>query len=113
MKIYRVEFTADAREDMLDYARYIAQQEGDDRQAIDWFEGLREAITTLAEMPNRCAPARENAHSEEEIRQLNHQSHRIIFSVHDDLELVAVHRVWHASRDDLDQDGLPGLHEDR
>jgi plasmid stabilization system protein ParE len=34
MKRYRVEFTRDARQDIIAYAQYIANREQDDRHAL-------------------------------------------------------------------------------
>lgn len=109
MKTYRVEFTEDARQDMLAYARYIADQEQDDAQAQAWYEGMYAAVMSLKKMPRRFPYARENNAFEEEIRQVTYHSHRAIFSVHDDLGLVAIHRVWHTSRQNAQAEDLPGL----
>lgn len=111
MKTYRVEFTPDARQDILDYARFIAQQEHDNHQALAWIDGIEAAMMSLAELPKRCGLARENDHFDEEIRQLTYASHRAVFSVHDDLRRVVIHRVWHTARDELAGKDLPALHE--
>ena len=110
MKTFRVEFAPNARRDMIDYARYIAEQEGSETLALAWYEGMHEAVMRLKKMPRRCALARENTAFEEEIRQLIYQSHRVIFSVHDDAGLVVIHRMWHTSRDDAQDEDLPGIH---
>lgn len=58
MKTYRVEFTPEARQDMIDYARYVAEQESSGTRALAW--GMYEAVMSLKSMPCRCAHAREN-----------------------------------------------------
>ena len=109
MKTYRVEFTPDARQDILDHAQYIAGQEHNNTYALAWYEGMYAAVMSLKEMPQRCPMARENDAFEQEIRQLVYGSHRAIFSMHDDQGLVAIHRVWHTSRRNAQPEQMPGL----
>ena len=106
MKAYRVEFTPNARQDMLDYARYIRSQEGSDRYALEWYEGMHAAVMNLRTMPRRCAVAREVAAFDLDLRQLVYQSHRVLFSIHDEDQLVVIHRVWHCARDDATAEDL-------
>lgn len=58
MKTYRVEFTPDARQDMIAYARYIAHREQNDRHALAWYDGMHKAVMGLATMPNPCDDAK-------------------------------------------------------
>ena len=109
MKTYRVEFTPDARQDMIAYARYIAHREQDDRHALAWYDGMHKAVMGLATMPNRHSYARENDAFEETVRQVGYKSHRAIYTVHEDISLVAIHRVRHTASDDAELDDLPGV----
>jgi len=108
-KTYRVEFTPNARQDILTYAKYIADREQDDRQALAWYDGMYEAVMGLKTMPKRHGEARENKDFEEDVRQVGYKSHRAIYTVHEEIGLVIVHRVWHTARDDAPPDDLPGL----
>lgn len=109
MKTYRVEFTPDARQDMIAYAQYIANQEQNDRQALAWYDGMYKAVMGLATMPGRHGQARENNVFEEDVRQVGYKSHRAIYTVHEDVSLVVIHRVWHTARDDAQSGDLPEL----
>ncbi|MBN4059008.1 type II toxin-antitoxin system RelE/ParE family toxin [bacterium AH-315-J04] len=109
MKTYRVEFTPDARKDMIDYALYIANQEQDNDRSLAWHDGMHEAVMGLETMPNRHGYARENDAFEETVRQVIYKSHRAIYTVHEDISLVAIHRVRHTASDDAGLDDLPGL----
>lgn len=109
MKTFRVEFTPDARQDIIAYAQYIANQEKDGSRALAWYEGMHAAVMGLATMPNRHGLARENDIFEDEVRQVVYASHRIIYSVHENDGLVAIHRIWHAAREHAGPDDLPRL----
>jgi plasmid stabilization system protein ParE len=70
---------------------------------------MYKAVMGLATTPNRHGFARENHAFEEEIRQVGYKSHRAIYTVHEDVSLVAVHRIWHTASDDAQPGDLPGL----
>ncbi len=69
------------------------------RNAIKWVEGLYEAVDTLETMPERCGLIRENEAFDVDMRELLYQSHRIIFTVNE--EVVRIVFVRHAARDGL------------
>jgi plasmid stabilization system protein ParE len=59
---------APAEADMEEVYRWIAQESPD--RAARWYNGLVEAITSLATLPQRCPFAPENVFFSENIRQL-------------------------------------------
>lgn len=69
-------------------------------EADTWYDGLLEAIDTLAEMPKRCHLAAENEYYAEEIRQLLYGKrqgrYRILFTI--EQQTVAILHVRHAAR---------------
>jgi plasmid stabilization system protein ParE len=72
-------------------------------QALRWYDGIRDAIATLADNPHRCILARENPKSDEELRELHfglgsRPTHRAIFVI--DPDAVRVLAVRHAAQDD-------------
>lgn len=96
---YRVVFRAEARDEALDAADYIAAHSSPEI-ALGWYEGLEAAIASLSEMPARCGYARENdAFPRIELRQLIFKSHRLIFTVRGD-EVHVLH-VRHVARANL------------
>jgi plasmid stabilization system protein ParE len=75
--------------------------------ATRWLRGLRQAIESLAEHPQRCPLAPENEHFEEEIRQHLYGKrpgvYRILFTIRDGR--VVVLYIRHSARRAL----TPGL----
>jgi plasmid stabilization system protein ParE len=49
--------------------------------AVEWFQGLEEAMASLGRFPKRCAKAPEDAFFDEEIRQLLLEPYRILFTI--------------------------------
>lgn len=97
---YTVLFRAEARDEALDAADYIAQS-GSPEAALRWYEGLEAAVHSLESMPTRCAVARESeAFPGVELRQLIYASHRLIFIVRD--RTVHVLHVRHMAQANAD-----------
>lgn len=70
----------------------------DPEQATEWYESIFPAIQSLAQMPRRCAFAREQDPYPGELRQLQFgigrkATHRIIFTIED--ETVFILAVLH------------------
>lgn len=99
---YKIIFRAEARDEALDAAGYIAEH-GSPEIALLWYEGLEAAVASLAEMPARCGYARENeAFTGIELRQLVFKSHRLVFTIRgDEVHVLHVRHVARASLDDL------------
>lgn len=101
---YKVMFRAEARDEALDAADYIAQNASPEI-ALSWYEGLEAAIASLADMPARCAYARENeAFPNVELRQLVFKSHRLIFTIRgDEVHVLHVRQVARADPENLNE----------
>ena len=98
---YRVIIEAPAQADMEETYRWIAQESLE--RAVRWYNGLVDAITSLATLPERCPFAPENAFFSEEIRQLLYGKrggvYRILFTVvHDTVHVL---HVRHGARRSL------------
>jgi plasmid stabilization system protein ParE len=67
---------------------------------LEWFDGLVDAIESLAEFPQRCAFAPDRGFRHREIRQLlygeRHSVYRILYRVED--ENVQILTIRHARR---------------
>ena len=97
---YKVVFRAEARDEAVEAAGYIADQ-GYPETALRWYDGLEAAIASLASTPARCAYAREHGLIPQvELRQLIFKSHRLIFTIRGD-EVHVLH-VRHVARENLD-----------
>lgn len=96
---FRVKQTAQADYDLdLILEWLLTQQAGDAGQR--WRRKLKEAINSLAEMPERCMLAPENADFPFEVRQLlyGHKPHqyRVLFTI--EADTVAVLHIRHGRR---------------
>lgn len=82
---FDIVFRAEARQEAIDVARYIAMHSDRDT-ALRWYKGLEEVVAGLTDMPGRFPYARENDQfSDVELRQIIYESHRIVFTVRGDV----------------------------
>lgn len=96
---YRVKTTTKAKRDLdAILARLLSQEAGE--AGLRWFQGLREAVASLAHSPRRCALAPENARFPFEVRHLfyGHTPHvyRVLFTIEGDT--VSVLHIRHGRR---------------
>lgn len=78
-------------------------------QAIRWYDGFLDALTTLTDSPNRFGFARENNRLPDEIREFyyglgSRPTHRAIFRI--DGNIVRVLSIRHLAQADLEPDEL-------
>lgn len=96
---FRVRPSATAERDMLE--AYLWYQERNPSYAVEWYNGILEAISSLQRFPARCALAPISSAFERKIRQLLYGKergvYRIIFTIRDDTVIVL--RVLHSSRE--------------
>jgi toxin ParE1/3/4 len=93
---YLVNVTARAERDLAFLFAEINAEHSD--VALKWYRGLKEAILSLEEHPNRCPVTRENAN----LRHLlyGHKPHvyRVIFRVQEKRKQVDVVHIRHGAR---------------
>ena len=97
---FYVEFTARAKDDLEDAARWYAQHSRD--KSLLWMIGCQEAIASLADFPSRCPVAPESR--EGEVRHLLYDQHRILFEIED--ETVTVLHIRHQRRQPFEMDDI-------
>ena len=107
---FHVDITEPAIIDSGEYFRFIRDVKKKPDAADRWYLGLVEATISLEELPERCPSIPEQDEFQFEIRQLIYFSHRIIFRVLHESNIVIVYRVYHGSRRSLAQGDLPYLH---
>ncbi len=99
---FRVRLATSAREDAREILAWLLSQ-GAGETGLRWFRGLYTAISSLSEMPARCALAPENEDFPFSVRQLlygsGHHRYRILFTVEDDV--VSVLHIRHGRRTPL------------
>ncbi len=93
---YLVRITARAEQDLVDLYREI--NAADSRAAQRWYRGLKQAILSLQERPNRCSLTPEN----KRLRHLlyGHKPHlyRVIYRVNLRRRQVEVLHIRHGAR---------------
>lgn len=72
--------------------------------AKNWYFGIRAAIKTLHELPERHALIEEAADIHLDFRCLHYKSHRIIYGVRS--SEVFIVRIWHGAREALSRADL-------
>jgi|CXWL01.1.fsa_nt_gi plasmid stabilization system protein ParE len=96
---YKVKVQQSALTDVEEFVTYIRDQNQEPANAAKWFDGLEEAILSLAELPKSHPEIAEQGSFQIEIRQKLYLSHRIIFHVSDGDQVVHVLRIYHVARD--------------
>jgi plasmid stabilization system protein ParE len=103
--IYRVEISIPALQDAETIFLWI--RDFNLESAKIWYEDLLLAVFSLEDSPRRCAMAPESEALGRELRQLIYgkrsQRYRIIFEVIEDEKIVAIYRVRHCSRQQLNR----------
>jgi len=99
---YRVEITTRAERDADNLLKWLLAQHAGET-GLRWFEGLERAIGTLADLPERCAIAPENARIPFEVRHLLYgrkpHVYRILFTIENDT--VYILHIRHGRRKPL------------
>jgi toxin ParE1/3/4 len=101
---YRIKITARAQRDLADLYNWIGA--GTSEGAYNWYRGLRDAIMSLRNTPQRCPVTQEN-------KQLRHllygdKSHiyRVIYRTVRNSKEVEVLHIRHGARDRFTSEAL-------
>ena len=93
---YQVSFVPLAEKDVeAAYLWYL--QEAGAKVAHKWLAGFNKEIENLTQLPHRFATAYEDERSPLELRHLFYYSHRIIFTIQDEANVLILH-VRHSSQ---------------
>jgi plasmid stabilization system protein ParE len=88
---FRVKQTAQADRDLALILEWLrAQQAGE--TGLRWFQGLKDALDALSELPHRCPLALENLEFPFEVRQLLYgrkpHQYRVLFTIEADTVII-------------------------
>ena len=103
---YRVEISTPAYLDAKDYFVYVKDKKESPEAAARWYLGLFDELKKLADFPKSLPLIPEQHHHRIEIRQFIYHSHRVIFSVDEQKEIVSVLRIYHGAREPLTPNDL-------
>ena len=104
---FRVDITEAALADAEDFVEYVRREKHDTVGAERWWNGLLDALFSLEQRPGRGSLLVEVALRSRGLRQILYQSHRIVFELDEQLEIIRVLRIYHASRRGLRQRDVP------
>ena len=93
---YLVRTSAQAERDMEAIYRFIQADTSD--QAVAWFNGLRTAIRTLSEMPQRLPVIREDPGARHLLYGNKPHIYRVIYRIDEPKKLVNILNVRHGAR---------------
>ncbi|MEI7576078.1 MAG: type II toxin-antitoxin system RelE/ParE family toxin [Armatimonadota bacterium] len=102
MKSYKIIQQDSAKDDVRRYVDYIIGRENSRVNAERWLAGLLAEIRTLQELPRRCPRIPEQELFEIELRQFVYHSHRVIFHVSEETNVVHVLRIYHGALPELE-----------
>jgi plasmid stabilization system protein ParE len=105
---YRVELTDRAKRDLSDlYAQIDA---GESSAAARWFNGLEDAVYSLARLPRRCPVAPEARRTKRPLRHLLYGNkphiYRAIYEIDESDKVVYVLTIRHGAMDEARPDEL-------
>jgi plasmid stabilization system protein ParE len=104
--VFRVEITDPARDDIDSATAYIAQDSPSAAQK--WMSGLDNLIQSLEAMPERYPVIPESIGMTRSYRGAVYHSHRVIFRIDEEQNVVYVIRLYHGARRPLtDHDLAP------
>ncbi len=104
---YRIQIARPAVRDATKYAAFIRDEQNSPEGALRWLDGLHEAIKGLANAPNLFSVIPEAEELGYPYRSFLYHSHRVVYAVEDNAQLVVVHRVYHGARQPLSETDLP------
>ena len=97
--VFRVKTSTKAKRDLDAILMWLFSQEAGEA-GLRWFQGLREAVASLARSPERCPLAPENTAFPFEVRQLLYgrkpHVYRVLYTIENDT--VSVLHIRHGRR---------------
>lgn len=96
-----------ARLDAREYFIYLKDANLSPNAAVRWYDGLIDEMNGLSELPTRFPVIAEAEVLGFPYRCLIYHSHRVIYAVHEEDNLVIVHRVFHKARKPITGQELP------
>ena len=101
---YRVRITPRAQRDLLDLYHRIGARSSD--AALIWYRGLKHAIRSLRDNPNRCPVTPENERFRHLLYGAKPHVYRVIYQVTEKQKEVDVLHLRHGARQEFKTDDL-------
>jgi plasmid stabilization system protein ParE len=96
---FEIEYTTEAENDLDGILTWLLQERQAGETGLRWYQGLRDKISTLSELPQRCGRAPESKSLPFEMRQLLYgrkpRVYRVLFTVEGNtVHIIAVRRPY-------------------
>ena len=101
---YRVRITPRAQRDLFDLYRRIGARSSD--AALTWYRGLKHAIRSLRDNPNRCPVTPESERFRHLLYGAKPHVYRVIYQVTEKQKEVDVLHLRHGARQEFKTDDL-------
>jgi toxin ParE1/3/4 len=102
---YRVSLTRRAERDLALLVRTIRAEHS--ANALAWYAGLKEAILSLQELPDRCPPTPEHSNLRHLLYGSKPHVHRVIYRVVERRRTVEVIHIRHGAQQPLKRVDIP------
>jgi len=99
MAKYRVDVSKPAESDLRDIVRYISSQLSAPMTATKMMDAIEEAISGLADMPQKYLPVTDERLASMGYRKLLVKNYIIFFAIDEVSKVVDVERILYARRD--------------
>ncbi len=99
MAKYRVDVSEPAENDLRDIVRYISSQLSAPLTATKMMDALEDAITGLADMPQKCSIVTDKRLASMGYHKLAVKNYIVFFTIDEQLETVNIERILYARRD--------------
>lgn len=99
MAKYRLDVSEPAESDLRDIVRYISAQLSAPMTATLMMDAIEEAITGLADMPQKCPPVTDERLASMGYRKLVVKNYIAFFTIDEKSNVVDVERILYARRD--------------
>ncbi len=98
MKAYNIVLTRKAKDDIKDIGDYIAYTLLEPETAYQFVKGLRSAIYTLKELPNRFALADDSVLASQGIHCMPYKNYYIFYIIEETMDTVIILRIGYNRR---------------
>ena len=99
MRVYKINISDVAKQDIKDIGKYITGELIEPLVAINITNEILDSIETLEQMPDRIALVKDKRLAAQGIRPLYIKNYTVFFRIVDSLDVVDVVRVLYSHRD--------------
>jgi len=99
MKVFKINITDTAKQDIRGIKKYITEEIQEPVAAVNTTESILNAITSLEQMPDRIAPVKDKRLAAQGLRPLYVKNYTVFFRIDESHDLIDIVRVLYSHRD--------------